>query len=79
MRVHVVTAIPHDTEVLPYVVGVFTSPEVAEEAQRIEQCITKDTCLIDIEEMQVNKIPASKYDMYELIIKEQDVLHNANV
>ena len=64
MNVHVVTAIPHDNNALPYVVGVFTQIDTAEEAAEIEKTVTNGTVLCDISTHIINSIDASKYITY---------------
>lgn len=64
MRCYIVTSIPHDTDILPYTVGVFSSYEAAEEAQKIEAYCAPE-CLIDINEHVMNKIEANKVALYE--------------
>ena len=64
MRCYSVIAIPHNTDVLPYVVGVYSSIDIAEEMAEIERTVTEDI-LIDINEHSMNKIDGSKYMLYE--------------
>jgi len=65
MSVYVVTAIPHDNNVLPYTVGVFTQEDTANDAAEIEKTITNRTVLTDISKHVCNQIDASKYVIYE--------------
>lgn len=65
MTVHVVTAIPHDKDILPYIVGAFTQIDTAEDAAEIEKVVTNNTVLCDISSHIINSIDASKYITYD--------------
>ena len=75
MTVYVVTAIPHNRDVLPWIVGVFSNYDTAEEAVDVEMTISKDI-LCDIHQTTINVMDAHKYELY-VEIKEREQTNNA--
>ena len=67
MKAYVAHAIPHNTNIDPYIVGVYSSYEMAEKANLIEEAshVEKNIYLYDVHECVVNQIDALKVQYYE--------------